>query len=171
MSSSLKSSSSLLAPTSVSHSIRTLPSMHHSSYSSCLKLFLPQTLSPEVREPKTRPVVQPCSPARIFVLTICSWTQSWRESEGGFHVKQNRAKRFSQALATQTPRSVSHPAYLLGSVVQRLWPLGLFSEDARHARLSTGTRLPSWSHMGSQAGVWGNMDEEVVRLGTSSHAE
>jgi hypothetical protein len=122
----------------VSHSLGTLASMFSSCYCSPLELFLPQVLSPEVRESKTRPVVQSCSPAEIFVLAIYSWVQSWRKSEGGLHGKQKNLRDLPGI--GNSDSQVPFPSHLLAG---HQWSRdagfsGSYSEDARHARLSTG---------------------------------
>lgn len=144
--------------------------MFSSCYCSPLELFLPQVLSPEVKEPKTRPVVQSCSPAEIFVLAIYSWVQSWRESEGGLHGKQKKSKRSPRHWQLRLPGP--HPTCVLGiSGPEMLASRALILKMLDMLGLALGTRLPSWCQMRSQAGVWGNMDSEVARLGVSPHAD
>lgn len=105
------------------------------------------------------------------MLTICSWYRA-AESQKGASMSNKKDLRDLPGIGNSDSQ-VPFPSCLLAG---HQWSrdtglLGDFPEDARHARLSTGSRLPSWSHMRSQAGVWGNMDEEVVRLGSSPHAD
>lgn len=62
-------------------------------------------------------------------------------------------------------RSLSHPTYLPGiSAPEMLAPWALTLKMLDMLGLALGTHLRSGSHMRSQAGVWGTMDGEVVRL-------